>query len=62
MEFLIPDNYRLLRDEEIITEYCLCFGHLTEGGFGWGNPPSWLVGQAYCEGYVRHPDFIAIKK
>jgi len=58
---LIPNGYRLLEDEEVIPERCLCFGKLESGVYGWGKPPSWLVGQSFCDGWCNHPAFIAVK-
>ena len=59
---LIPDDYRLLEDGELITKDCYCSGRLSTGFYGWGKPPKWLVGEFYLEGHPRHPDFIAVKK
>jgi len=56
---IIPNNWRMLQDEEIITDDCLCFGLLESRECGWGRPPAWLVGQAWCEGMSGHPKMIA---
>ncbi len=58
----LPENYRLLKDEEEIPKDCLCFGSIGSGKIGWGKPPPNLIGQYFCDGSPRHPDFIAIKK
>ena len=58
---IIPEDYEFLKDEEVITADCLCFGQLETGKTGWGKPPQWLVGQHYCEGWKNHPEMIAKK-
>jgi len=59
---IIPDNYRLLKDEEIIPEDCRCFGTLENKTTGWGLPPKHLIGQVFCDGAAFHPDLIAVKR
>jgi len=59
---IIPEGWRYLKDEEIITEDCMCFGGLSNGETGWGRPPRWLVGQHYCDGWAGHPSLIAVEK
>ena len=59
---MIPGNYRLLADGEIIRDGDLCGpGRLSDGTEGWGKAPQWLVGEAYLEGspFANHPPFVA---
>lgn len=58
----ISYEWRMLKDGEKIEEDDMCFGTLPNGQTGWGKPPAWLVGQAYCDGWTMHPDFIARRR
>lgn len=58
----IPEGYKLLKDKDIIPKECFCFGELESGAFGWGKPSEALIGQSFCDGWAKHPDFIVVLK